>query len=151
MCAWWAGFARPPRTQNCFLRREVKSTNSYLWPLSEIHPIDGQISVVPRRRTGPPLGRMPTFSPRAKREFLVGAGRASPGRRPPKTIRQGEKSTGRTAVRPYRSDTAMCGHVRSPGAEPYIRPFPSLPLAQFWERGSSGNALYPPTREGVRA
>jgi len=23
LCAWWAGFARPPRTQNSFLRREI--------------------------------------------------------------------------------------------------------------------------------
>ncbi len=46
------------------------------------------------RRTGPHLGRVPTFSPRAWKEFLVGAGRAKPGQRPPKTIRQGRNQQG---------------------------------------------------------
>ena len=47
-------------------------------------------SVVPRRRTGPHLGGVPTLSPRAGKEFLVGAGRASPGQHPPKTVGQGK-------------------------------------------------------------
>ncbi len=112
LCARWAGEARPPRTQNNSLRernQQAPISKTDPFPLNEIQLIDGQNSVLPWRRRGPRLGGVPMFSPRAGREFLVGGGRAKPGRHPPKTVCLREGKKGKT----YPFPSLLSCHVLS--------------------------------------